>query len=211
MPQEFSPKDEILHKLRLWWVLVICMILGGLVGYVFSHLQPAIYQAKATLFAAIDYQSITNVRLSEYDEDMTINSVQSVMLSNDVIRSVIMEVAESGYSLDYATFMQQKSIYRKFSDYDLYYRDPDPEKAQLIVNTWATIGVRTFKEYQEAGMLPLYVNVLPGNLASLPTSPAYQKMNSHVLGGALLGMLLGIMLTSARNVAWVKKSPGQHR
>ena len=141
MPQELSPKNEILQMLRSWWMIVICMVLGGLAGFAFNYIQQTTYQAKATIFTVLDYQKINDVRLSEYDEDMTINSVQSVMLSNDVIGTLIQGMDESGYSLDYTTFMDHKSIYRKFTDYELYYRDPNPQVAQLVVNTWADIGV----------------------------------------------------------------------
>jgi uncharacterized protein involved in exopolysaccharide biosynthesis len=201
MPQEFSPKDEILHQLRSWWIIVTCMLFGGLAGFLFNHLQTPTYQAKATIFTAIDYQEIHDVRLSEYDEDMTINSVQSVMLSNGVIGSVITRLAESGYTLDYATFMDHISIYRKFTEYELYYRDSVPETAQMIVNTWVNTGIRTYQDMQNSGDLPVYVKVIPGSLADLPTEPIQQKMNTQVLAGAILGMLAGVTLSSTRKLS----------
>jgi len=198
MAQEFSPKSEILHVLHSWWMIVICMVLGGLVGFAFNYFQQPTYQAKATVFTVLDYQKINDVRLSEYDEDMTINSVQSVMLSNDVIGSLILEIAESGYSLDYTTFMDQMSIQRKFTDYELYYRDSDPEVAQQVVNTWADIGAYKYQGLQESGNLPVYIEVIRGSYASLPTEPVQQHMNTHVLAGAILGLLVGVTITSNR-------------
>jgi hypothetical protein len=201
MPQEFSPKNEILHMLRSWWMVVICMVLGGLVGFAFNYIQQPSYQAKATVFTVIDYQKINDVRLSEYDEDMSINSVQSVMLSTDVIGSLILEMAESGYSLDYTTFMDRMSIYRKFTDYELLYRDSDPHAAQLVVNTWADIGTHKYKGLQQSGNLPVYIDVIPGSYASLPTEPVQQHMNTHVLAGAILGLLVGVIISSTRKVS----------
>ena len=201
MPQEFSSKNEILHLLHSWWMLVIGMVLGGLAGFAFNYVQQPTYQAKATVFTVIDYQKIRDVRLSEYDEDMTINSVQSVMLSTDVIGSLIMEIAKSGISLDYTSFMDRMSIYRKFTDYELFYRDYDPEIAQLIVNTWADIGTQKYQVMQKSGSLPVYIKVIPGSLASLPTEPVQQHMNTHVLAGAILGLLVGVAISSVRKVS----------
>jgi capsular polysaccharide biosynthesis protein len=201
MPHEFSPKDEIRHLLHTWWVIVICMVLGGLAGFTFNHLQQPTYQAKATLFTAIDYLKIEDVRLSEYDEDMTINSVQSVLLSNDVIGSVIEEVAAAGHAIDYKTFMSQMALYRKFTDYELFYRDSRPEVAQAVVNVWADLGVRAYQSLQRSGNLPLYIEVMPGSLPNLPAEPVHQNTNTHVVAGAILGLLIGIIISSARRVA----------
>jgi uncharacterized protein involved in exopolysaccharide biosynthesis len=201
MPQEFFPKNEILHILRSWWLLVIGMVLGGVAGFVFNYVQQPTYQAKATVFTVIDYQKINDVRLSEYDEDMTINSVQSVMLSTDVIGSLIMEMAESGYSLDYTSFMDRMSIYRKFTDFELFFRDSDPKIAQLVVNTWSDIGTQKYRGLQQSGSLPVYVNVITGSLASLPTEPVQKHMNTHVLAGAILGLLVGVVISSTRMVS----------
>jgi uncharacterized protein involved in exopolysaccharide biosynthesis len=201
MHQEFSPKNEILHMLRSWWMIVICMVLGGLVGFAFNYVQKPSYQAKATVFTVIDYQKINDVRLTEYDEDMTINSVQSVMLSNDVIGSLILEMAESGNSLDYTTFVDHMSIFRKFTDYELFYRDSDPQVARLVVNTWADIGTHKYQGLQQSGSLPVYIEVIPGSYAGLPTKPVQQHMNTHVLAGAIMGLFVGVIISSIRKIS----------
>lgn len=196
MPQEFSPKHRILQTLSLWWVLVCTILLGGLIGFAIHHIHPPIYQAKATLFTFIDYQKITDVLLSEYDEDMTINTIQSVMLSNDVVGEVLTRAASEGIPLDYATFMHQMSIFRKFTDYEIYYRDRNPEVAQKIVNNWMEIGFQQIKQLQHDGNLPLYLTINLGDLAVLPQNPTYSQTNTYVLSGAVLGLVLGIILTS---------------
>jgi uncharacterized protein involved in exopolysaccharide biosynthesis len=89
MIQEFSPRDEIIHSLRGWWILAVFMILGGLAGYIVHRVEPPVYQAKAILYSYIDYQEITDVRLMEFDEDVTVNTIQSVMLSNQVVGQVL--------------------------------------------------------------------------------------------------------------------------
>jgi hypothetical protein len=198
MPQEFSSKDEILNMLRLWWVLAI------------AYTRPPIYQAKATLYTSIDFQKINDVRLTEYDEDMTINSVQSVLLSNDVIESVLMSTAESDVVLDYATFMGHMSIYRKFTDYELYFRDANPDIAQLVVNAWADTGIQTYQRLQLEGRLPAYVYVSVGSLAEAPVASLHQLRNSYSLAGTILGLVAGIFISSTQRRSSISTKKG-HR
>ena len=150
MLQEFSPKDELLRLLRMWWVLAACMILGGLVGFAIHRVKPPVYQAKATLYSFIDYQKVTDVRLSEYDEDVTINTVQSVMLSNLVIGKVLETAGNVDIPIDYTTFMDQMSIYRSLTNYEIFYRDRNPQVAQTVVNIWAQTGLATFENLQKS-------------------------------------------------------------
>ncbi len=205
MSQEFSPKDQVLISLHLWWVLVITMVLGGLIGFAIHHFRPPIYQAKATISTYIDFQEITDVLLTEYDEDMTINSVQSVLLSNDVIGAVLTQASSDGIILDYSSFMHQMSIYRKFTDYELFYRDRNPEVAKKIVDCWTGIGLQEIKKMQAEGNLPAYLTVNLGSLSDLPQNPTYSQTNSYVLSGSLIGLLIGIILTSTSfATTWVQ-------
>jgi hypothetical protein len=210
MPQEFSPKDEILRLLRMWWVLAACMILGGLVGFAIHRVKPPVYQAKATLYSFIDYQKVTDVRLSEYDEDVTINTIQSVMLSNLVIGKVLETAGNVGIPIDYTTFMDQMSIYRSLTNYELFYRDRDPQVAQTVVNIWAQTGLATLENLQESGKVPLYITFGLQNLSELPQSPSYSQTNSYVLSGAVLGLIAGLLITSSSfPLSNKKRGPGK--
>ena len=197
MPQEFSPRDEIQRMLRMWWVLAACMILGGLVGFAIHRVEPPVYQAKATLYSFIDFQKITDVRLSEYDEDVTINTIQSVMLSNLVIRKVLESAGNAGIPIDYLTFMDRMSIYRSLTNYELFYRDRNPEVSKTVVNLWAQTGLSTIEDLQESGAVPPYITVGLQNLAEQPQSPSYSQTNSYVLSGAVLGLVAGLLITSS--------------
>ncbi len=197
MAQEFSPKDEMVRMLRMWWVLAACMILGGLVGYAIHRVEPPVYQAKATVFSYIDYQKVTDVRLSEYDEDVTINTLQSVMQSNLVVGRVLEECGKAGIPVDYTTFMHQMSIFRSLTNFELFYRDRDPGVAQTVVNIWAQTGLSIFKELQDAGAVPLYLTVGLQNLSERPQKPSYSQTNSYVLSGTVLGLIAGLLITSS--------------
>ena len=211
MQQEFSPREQVIRSLQLWWVLAACIFIGGMVGYLIQRVEPPIYQAKAIINTFIDFQDIDDAQLSEYDEDMTINTVKVVMLSSDVIDTVINLAKTEGISIDPAIFMEQHNIYRTHADYELFYRDPDPETAMRVVNLWAEAGVQRFKELQRGGNMPLYVSIALTSPADLPLEPTYAQANTYVFSGALLGFIFGIALTSfipRRKINRVGKSAG---
>lgn len=195
MSEEFSPKEQIAHSLGLWWLIALAMIMGGLIGYGFHRSHPPIYQAKAVISTFIDYQDITDVKLTEFDEDITINSIENVMLSNDVIRSLILAAGKAGISLDYTAFMDNMSIHRKLADFDIFYRDRDPVVAQQVVNLWVQIGVDAIHQMQAAGKLPVYLTVNLSSTAELPQAPYFPQTNSYVLAGILLGFIAGILFS----------------
>jgi hypothetical protein len=113
-----------------------------------------------------------------------------------VIGPVLTQAIADGVSIDYSTFMHQMSIYRTFSDYELFFRDRDPQIAQKMVNIWVETGIREIKEKQAKGELPVYLTINLGSLAELPLSPTYSQTNSYVLSGSIIGLVIGIAVTS---------------
>jgi hypothetical protein len=196
MIQEFSPRDEIIHSLRGWWILAVFMILGGLAGYIVHRVEPPVYQAKAILYSYIDYQEITDVRLMEFDEDVTVNTIQSVMLSNQVVGQVLEKAGNAGIPIDYVAFMDNMSIYRSLTNFELFYRDRDPKIAQAVVNIWTLTGYSDFLLAQSNGSVPRYITVEIQYLAELPQSPSYSQTNSYVISGSILGFVAGLVVTA---------------
>jgi uncharacterized protein involved in exopolysaccharide biosynthesis len=196
MPQEFSPKDQILYSLRYWWIITLFIFLGGLIGYAIHHMRPPIYEAKATIYTYIDYTLITDVLLTEYDKDITINTFKTILLSNNVVEGVLMQASDDGIAIDYPTFIKRMTINRELSDFDLYYRDENAEVAQKIVNSWVGIGLRTFNQLKAEEKLPIYLFANLGSSAELPQKPTYSQTNNYVLSGAVIGLMFGIVLTA---------------
>jgi uncharacterized protein involved in exopolysaccharide biosynthesis len=207
---EFSPYKYFKHILDLWWLVLLATILGGTLGFVFYHLHPPVYEATATYFVTIDLSRfpIQGVRedLIQYNEDMAINTTEGALLSPEVINNVISQLKSLGQNLTSMDLLSNSTIERKHDIWELRYRSEEPLVAQTIANTWAQIGYQAMLSWQVSGKAPDYVIFQPPTQSLTPQQPALYGRNNLVLAGALIGFIVGIIISSRINRA-PKKSP----
>ena len=55
--KEFYALDEFSRLFRYWWLIAICMLLGGVAAFLFHKANPPLYEATATIMATIDLQT----------------------------------------------------------------------------------------------------------------------------------------------------------
>ena len=106
---------------------------------------------------------------------------------------------QNNIPLTEADLLNQKTIERANELWDLRFRSTNPEIAQKIVNFWAQAGYQDLLARQKAGQVPSYVFFDLIQLADLPTSPTYFQTNVFVLAGCLIGIVLGVVITSLRS------------
>ena len=95
--------------------------------------------------------------------------------------------------------MSSKKIYtieRKQDVWELRYRNTDPQVAQEVVGGWAEIGYQTMLSWQETGKIPDYVIFQPPATGLLPQAPVVYDRNKVILAGALIGFIVGIIVTN---------------
>jgi uncharacterized protein involved in exopolysaccharide biosynthesis len=83
---DFVPSEVIKRAIRLWWLLALLMIAGGVAGVLASRLQKPVYESQASITTSIDFAYAG--RLSDDEEDYLISSVGDVIDSSDVLESV---------------------------------------------------------------------------------------------------------------------------
>ena len=200
---EFSPYEVFNHILSLWWIVALTTIIGGALGFVFFHLHPAEYEATATYLVSIDLNRFPfqGVRedLIQYNEDMAVNTTQDALLSNPVLNAVLNQLRTQGISLTIADLLQNYTIERKLEVWELRYRSHVPRDAQTIVNTWVQIGYQAMVSWQSTGKAPAFVVFQPPALAAIPTRPVFYGRNNLMLAGAVMGLVLGIVITPLIN------------
>jgi len=132
--QEFSPRKSVERSLARWWIVVLLMIMGGIIGWIFHIFQPPIYEAKAVLTVNIDFGSS---HFSQYEEDHAFSAAGAIVNSSEVKGLVITEAKADGYSLDLNQIQKEFSLERKQSVWELRVRDRDPRIAADLANIWA--------------------------------------------------------------------------
>ena len=198
---EFNLYLQFKQVLIYWWLVALATFLGGAFGFLFFHLQAPIYEASASYIVTIDasrfpFQGL-KADMVQYNEDIAVNTTQDALLSKPVLESVITQAGSSGLTLTSAKLLQNSTIERKQEDWELRYRSQDPLEAQKVVNLWADTGYQAMLAWQQSGKAPAYVVFQPPSQADLPTEPVLYNRNRILLAAALIGFIVGVILTGA--------------
>jgi hypothetical protein len=119
-----------------WYFHTSLMIIGGFSGLFFSYLNPPVFESSAVFSVTIDYTQ-TGV-LTDIQEDQAMRGVGSVLSSDQVIMQTLSQLrSEFSQELNQSDFLNNSYLDREEFRWTLRYRDPDPEKAELVVRTWA--------------------------------------------------------------------------
>ena len=206
---EFSIYDHFNRTLSRWWLVALLAILGGACGLIFYQLRPALYEAKATYLVTIDLERFPLQGMQEdliqYNEDLAVNTTQSVLLSNEVLDGVISQAKTAGISVTSRDLLDNYTIERKQEIWELRYRSENPQDAQSIVNIWAGIGYQTMLSWQTAGTAPDYVVFHAPTSAELPQQAVFYDRNKVILAGILIGFIAGILISNLAR--WPRNQP----
>lgn len=119
-----------------WHILVMLMIAGGVCGSIISRQSEPLYESTAVFSVTIDYTQTG--ALTDVQEDQVMRGVGSVILADQVISNTLEQIInEGGQNLKKSDFLENSFLDREEFRWTLRYRDPDPERAALIVNSWA--------------------------------------------------------------------------
>jgi uncharacterized protein involved in exopolysaccharide biosynthesis len=197
---EFSPGVYFSRVMNAWWLVLLTTFLGGVLGFVFFHLHPSVYEATATYFVTLDLNRFPTLGVREdliqYNEDMALNTTGGALLSAEVLNNVITQVRDIGQFLTVKDLLDNSTIERKHDIWELRYRSRDPSVAQSIVNTWAQLGYQAMQSWQASGKAPDFVIFQPPTLALIPQQAVLYGRNNLMLAGALIGFIAGIIITS---------------
>ncbi len=208
---EFSPHEYFTRIFRYWWVVLLTTIIGGAAGFTFYQLHPPIYEATATYFVTLDLTRfpIRGVREDaiQYNEDMALNTTEGALLSMTVLNDVIQQANDRGIKLNEQDLRDNYTIERRQDVWELRYRSPIATTAREVTNLWAQRGYQEMLSWQATGLSPAYVIFQPPTLARLPQQPVAYGRNNIVLAGALIGFVIGIVISGLVSRPTGRQSP----
>ncbi len=197
---ELSPYRYFDRVVELWWLVFLVALLGGALGYLFFSLHAPMYEATASYYVRIDLAlfPMTSVGddLLRYNEDMAVNVTKEVLLSGQVLNDVVNQLKTKGIELAPSDLLQSYTIERKLDIWELRVQNHSPAAAQTIVNTWAEIGYQAMVAWQSSGKVENYVVFQPPTQAITPTQPVLYGRNNVMLAGALIGLIVGFIVTN---------------
>jgi hypothetical protein len=157
---DFSPYDAFDRVLRRWWLLALCMLIGGLLGWGISLLVPPIYQARANYQVVMDTDQLARLKGLAGAEDLPFSEINPYYVAVEEIfydlatRKVVVEQAQAaGIDLKLTDFDQSKFfVDRQGSRWLILVRHTDPKAAAWLVNTWLTVADGRIREAQAHGI-----------------------------------------------------------
>ena len=200
MAVEFIPLDVFKRVMKVWWLVALAGILGGIIGFAFNRMHPPLFESQAIYQASLDFTQAgkllkpNNLTLSQYDEDLALEAVHSALL--EVELAAVTRANKEGISLTAETFNANAVVERQHAFWMVRYRDVNPQTAQKVVSIWTDEATKAMRTYQQDGRMKPYVFFELVSPASLPIQPLYNRTNQVVLAGGVAGLIIGLLLTN---------------
>ena len=196
---EFVPIEHFYRLARIWWLVVIAGLVGGGVWYMIHRSQTPKYESRATFYVTIDLMILQRLNLPadqyQYNEDLALNVTHAVLVSPEVLTSVVDECSQQGILVSEEELLENSTIERKHAFWELRFRHHDPQISRLVANLWAEKGYETMLNWSRTGKAANYVIFTPPTLASLPQTSVDYGRNQLMLAGFLMGFVAGILFT----------------
>jgi hypothetical protein len=164
MPPDFSPYDFMARTLRYWKLVILIMIVGGLAAYLVHLTLPPLYEAQTSISFAFNVNRFGHLTAAE--EDQAMGAASAIMSSSTVIQYTADQARQQGYTLGANPLNQSVFIERKSYLWVVRVRDPNPQAAAFIANTWIQ---RSYQELQDASSHAAKAEALYNYLQSLDT------------------------------------------
>jgi hypothetical protein len=145
----FIPLVVLENAIRYWWFVALLIVVGGLGGWFVYSFTPPLYEATAQFSIAIDF--VSTGPLTQYEEDLAINTAGNIFISTEVLQRVVEQAGKESMQINLPDLKKQIFIERKFSVWNLRVRDPDPKNAERLALIWMNQGESILRQsYQHA-------------------------------------------------------------
>jgi hypothetical protein len=152
---DFVPSETIKRAMHYWWVLLLCMLVGGALGALIVSIQKPVYESQASITTAIDFAYAG--RLSSDEEDYLISTIGDVIDSAKVLDRVKELAASRNISLSDHQIQENFTKSRQGYRWELTVRDSDPIMAQTLTQIWVESADEGLSELRENTLKSLMV------------------------------------------------------
>jgi uncharacterized membrane-anchored protein YhcB (DUF1043 family) len=192
---EFILTTYFRRLLSLWWVAIITTLTGVTIGIFFTTNHPPVYEGTAVFPVNLDMEKGQKILLTEYDKDLALSNVLNGILYPEVTKDVVSEANQLGIPLTMDYLKYHHAIERRFESWEVRFRSPDPLTAQIVTNLWAELAYERIINLQADGKIPAYVLFTPPILSEIPEEPVRYPRTHPIVAGAVLGLVVGILLS----------------
>jgi len=144
MKNSIIPFDLFKLTASRWWLILLMMIFGSLLGLFFHSFTPPIFEAQARFVVTIDYTRTGY--LSDIQEDQAMRSVGSLIGSDIILQRTVVSAHSSGLEISFDELKQESALERGEFEWFIRIRDKDAHKAAELVNLWADQANQELKD-----------------------------------------------------------------
>jgi hypothetical protein len=142
---DFSPAEVFIKSVRIWWVVVVLALLGGLLGLLIHVLLPPIYSSRAEITTSINFSQ--SGILTDEQQDQAINAVGDVILSTNLSQTVKSQALSQGFDIGNGDFESHRFSSRMGYRWIFGYRSKEPVEAAEVTNVWAENSMKVLNDY----------------------------------------------------------------
>jgi hypothetical protein len=142
--------DALQRALRGWWIVSLCMVCGGLLGWGYTRLRPPMYEAQAVFHVDVDVdQYLINqgdVGVVVVKRSTMLAPVRDLFFAKNVVRKLISAAEAQGYTLTHEQILDDFKIQQIDTRWLASVRAADPQSAATLANLWSEITLSVMKK-----------------------------------------------------------------
>ena len=144
MSDDVVPRSLLLRTIQYGWILILMMLVGGLVGYLFHLSQPSLYESSVTFTFSFDFARLG--QLQQIEEDQAMGAAGAFVNNTTAVEKLTTEAAAQGFLPPGYELWRNVSAERKSYRWIFHVRHPDPQAARRIADLWGELGLASLKE-----------------------------------------------------------------
>lgn len=172
MTPSYNPLDDLNAALRYWWLIVLLMTAGVILGWLFFQIQPPLYEARAEIALNVDLSRTGT--LSDKNQDILINTTGRLMASEPIMDDLRQQAMQAGWLVSDDNFQRTFFIERKAESYILRVQHRNPQAALALADHWSDLALRALETASlsalQADHLERYLDGLTTCLQQQPIS-----------------------------------------
>lgn len=172
MTPSYNSLDDFNAALRYWWLIVLLMTAGVILGWLFFQIQPPLYEARAEIALNVDLSRTGT--LSDKNQDILINTTGRLMASAPIMDDLRQQAMQAGWLVSDENFQRTFFIERKAESYILRVQHRNPQAALALADHWSDLALRAL---ETASLSALQADHLERYLDGLTTCLQQQPLN----------------------------------
>jgi hypothetical protein len=144
MNNGYKPREYLDRFVDRWWIITICMILGGGFGWIIHFTQPSLFESRSVISTSINY-SETGL-MTDFEEDHVLSVIGEVIVSDSVITQLKDSLNPETLAEVEENFRSHLFAEREGYRWVMRVRALNALTANEISSKWAEIATDTLEE-----------------------------------------------------------------